>query len=210
MRIVLTFAAGAGILVGGVFSACRSPSPASKAAAAAEGGIPVTARIPLSVDEVLAQRDETLFSIALFNLVFAREDSAGYEGLTTAERVIFCVNGLETEVNSGGFVQYFLNSAGDHAGDAPAALRALGAPKTATLVELAIGMFPIAPAPGQIAREAQVAALSNQARTKLELLDSEFRKYPEPLAELARAFVEGHRGEFPVPPNAGGSIIPAE
>ena len=101
------------------------------------------------------------------------DNSVGYGGLTAAERVIFCLNGLETEVNSGGFIQYFSNSTGDHARDAPAALRTLGAPKVATLIEQAIALIPGALSPDQSAREAQMAALSDPVKHGLELLDAE-------------------------------------
>lgn len=195
------------VLAAGPLSSCRARSPDAQFTAG--GDIPASARIPLSVEEVIAHTDDTQFAIALSNLLVAREDSVGYGGLTAAERVIFCLNGLETEVNSGGFSQYFRNSTGDHATDAPAALRALGAPKIATLVEQALTVFPATPSPDQSAREAQVASLSDQAKGRLELLDAEFHRYPEPLTLLARSFVESHRSEFLVPPNAGGSLIPS-
>jgi hypothetical protein len=207
MRTFPLLLAGPSVLAAGLFIACRSPSPGSQSGAG--GDIPASARIPLSVDEVLAHNDETQFSIALSNLIFAREDSVGYGGLTAAERIISCLIGLETEVNSGGFSQYFLNSTGDHVGDAPAALRTLGAPKVAALVEQAIAVLPAAPSPDQAARAGQVAALSDQARARLELLDKEFYRYPEPLAQLSRSFVLAHRSEFLLPPNAGGSLIPS-
>ena len=39
--------------------------------------------------------------------------------LTTHERRLVAVGGLRTEVNNGGFHQYFYNSAGDLADEAP-------------------------------------------------------------------------------------------
>lgn len=54
------------------------------------------------------------------------------------ERVVLAVEAIEREVNNGGFNQFFFNSSREHAYFAPFALRAIGAPRTAELVERAI------------------------------------------------------------------------
>jgi hypothetical protein len=172
--------------------------------------IPLYARIPRSVDEALAYEADNEFAIAMSNLLFDREAAIGYAALTPAERVVFCLDGLEREVNNGGLRQFFLNSAGDHSMDTPAALRALGAPRVAAIVERALAVFPGGgPAADRITREAQVEALSAAQVGELDRLDAEFFQYPEPLAALERSYVRAHRLEFLPPPNAGRSLAPS-
>jgi hypothetical protein len=141
------------------------------------------------------------------NLLFAREQAVGYEGLTPAERVVFCLDSLEREVNNGGFEQYFLNTSGDHCLDAPAALRTLGAPQTSRVVEKAIAVFRAGgPARDQETREQQIDALSSKQRGLLESLDDAFMQYVEPLAQLERRYVQEQKAGFMSPPNAGASL----
>lgn len=64
-----------------------------------------------------------------------------FDELTVPERVFVAVWALEADVNNGGFDQYYLNSAGDHAWFAPAALRTIGAERTAAIVEQANAEF---------------------------------------------------------------------
>jgi hypothetical protein len=170
--------------------------------------VPLYARIPQSVDEALAHGDDNDFAIAMSNLLFAREQVVGYEGLTPAERVVFSLDSLEKEVNNGGFEQYFLNTSGDHCLDAPAALRSLGAPHTSGLVERAIAAFPAGgPARNQEARELQIEALSSEQRELLASLDEDFMQYVEPLAALERKYVQEQKAGFMSPPNAGTSLM---
>ncbi len=49
---------------------------------------------------------------------------------------------LEREVNNRGFSQYFLNSSGDNAHETVLSLKAIGADKTADLLQKAIDQFP--------------------------------------------------------------------
>ena len=172
--------------------------------------IPLFARIPRTVDEALGHASDNDFAIAMSNLVFAREAAVGYDSLTSAERVIFLLDGLEREVNNGGFEQFFVNSAGDYSLDTPVALRSLGANRVAAIVERALVIFPGGqPARDRNVRQDQVQSLSPKQRGELEGLDAEFLAYPEPLAALERKYVQAHRTEFLAPPNAGGAVVPS-
>ena len=61
--------------------------------------------------------------------------------MSEPERVFVAVWTLEADVNNGGFDQYYVNSSGDYAWFAPQALRAVGAEKTAEIVEQANTAF---------------------------------------------------------------------
>ena len=63
------------------------------------------------------------------------------ETLTDAEKAFYFVVQLEGEVNNGGFSQFFYNSSGDFANETPAALRKIGADKTADICDRALAAF---------------------------------------------------------------------
>src|SRR5438045_3506378 len=86
-----------------------------------------------TINDVLGLQDQTEFAIALSNLVFPRWNRDGFQALTTAEQVAYCIDALEREVNNGGFEQFFVNSSGDTAAETVAALEGIGASKAATL-----------------------------------------------------------------------------
>jgi uncharacterized protein DUF4375 len=152
---------------------------------------------PQSIDEILSIQDDTKFAIALSTLVGDREEAVGYEHLSTAERVIYCVDGLEREVNNGGFLQFFDNAAGDHAMDTIESLRILGAPKTVALVVKAVGVFPHGrPAADRARRQQQTEQLGEEVETMFEQLDAAFNKYPEDLTGLERKYVGDHQVQF--------------
>ncbi len=73
--------------------------------------------------------------------ISAREESQGWNGLSTAEQIIVIVMQLWYEVGNGGFNQYFFNSTGDAAQKAPDAFRKIDAPQTADVVERANDLF---------------------------------------------------------------------
>jgi hypothetical protein len=64
------------------------------------------------------------------------------EALTPSAKVLYMVQLLDGEVFNGGFHQYFSNSPGKHAHETLAALRELGAPRAAGLLQRAIDTFP--------------------------------------------------------------------
>ncbi|GAB3537934.1 hypothetical protein GCM10027343_02370 [Noviherbaspirillum agri] len=64
--------------------------------------------------------------------------TSGRKRLSRAERIIVLAGELEAEVNNGGFSQYLLNKGRRRARQALDALRAVGAERTATLLEQAL------------------------------------------------------------------------
>lgn len=118
--------------------------------------------------------------------------------LTPPERVFRCVWELEAEVNNGGFSQYFLNSSGRHAPDAPAALRAIRAGATAALVEKALKAVGDGILWGDDARRQEAIERAGDAlEARLDPLDTKFYAYPDDLTALLYRYVDEHRSEFP-------------
>ena len=133
-----------------------------------------------TIQDVLAQTDGAKFAVALSELVNAREASVGYDALSRAEQIALCVDGLEREVNSGGFEQYFASSTGDHALDCVDALDEVGGHQTAELLRRALAIFGVAgPDPDREERSLQIEALGERVPAKLEPLDDAFFDYPD-------------------------------
>jgi hypothetical protein len=114
-------------------------------------------------------------------------------------KVFSAIWDLESEVNNGGFDQYFRNIDSDVIGYAPGALRAIGAAACAGIVERAIEV--IAPLPAT--QELRCRALDSQGESgeeQLAALDAGFIAYPDNLTELLFEHVRRHADTFgPVP-----------
>src|ERR1700730_15034568 len=92
------------------------------------------------------------------------------------QRVFSAVWEIESQVNNGGFDQYFRNSDSDIIAFAPAALNAIGATACAKIAESAINLISPLPAT-QEQRYGALAALSERQYDKLESADSKFFEY---------------------------------
>jgi hypothetical protein len=149
------------------------------------------------IDEILAIEDPTEFAIALSNLVYGREGPPGLSGLTEAEQTVYCIDGLEREVNNGGFSQFFFNAAGDQARETVAALRRVGASHTADLVERAMAPFgPAGPSPDRDERSEQLDRIGDSADSLWSELDDAFYEYKDDLTGLLRSYVRSRRDQF--------------
>jgi hypothetical protein len=96
---------------------------------------------------------ETLFSLAsshrIDSLVVAFETALdqkaatlGLAALSQPEVDVLAVEGLEREVNNGGYRQFFMNSSNAYASQIVDALRRIDCPVTATITERAIAALP--------------------------------------------------------------------
>jgi uncharacterized protein (TIGR03067 family) len=110
---------------------------------------------------------------------------------TKEEEVAHHVWWLMTEVNNGGFHQYFLNSAGENAVETVEALRKIGAIETAALVETACQQFPDKRPPKD--RQQRIAQLDKFTLDQLEVLadlDERFYSRREDLNLLVKKYWE--------------------
>lgn len=105
--------------------------------------------------------------------------------LARLERIFW----LQTEINNGGLFQYFYNSVGDHAAETLADLKAIGATKTAAVLEEAMARFPQGkPNPDRVLRQRQLQRLESLTGREFDDLDQRFYYRSEALADLlARA-----------------------
>jgi len=131
------------------------------------------------------------------NIRFWRVD---YNKLSFAERVFGLIWELESEVNNGGFHQYFLNSTGALAPYSVDALKAVGAVQTAGLVQQALAQVGNGIRwPDDTARKAVINSLSSNVREKLNELDQSFYACPDDLTALLYRYVDKQRVEIGAP-----------
>ena len=125
---------------------------------------------------------------------FGKEEFASQ---TVPQKVFSALWDVESEVNNGGFSQYFVNSSAESAHFVTDALRMIGAPKTADICERAIAAaFPTGLPPTEEAIRSAAADFSDDVLEKLEPLDQEFFSYPHNLTDLLFTYVSQHPEEF--------------
>ncbi len=116
-------------------------------------------------------------------------------------RVFASIWAVESEVNNGGFGQYFQNSSAATGPFVVQALEIVGAPRTADICRRAIAIaFPAGLPP---TAEAISAAAAEFGVDKLDDVDSDFVEYPHDLTELLFAYVAEHPEAFGTLPKGG-------
>jgi hypothetical protein len=125
---------------------------------------------------------------------FEKEDFASQ---SVPQKVFSALWEVESEVNNGGFSQYFVNSSAESAHFVANALRMIGAPGTADICQRAIAAAFPAGLPESVEEIRRLAAdFSDEVLEKLEPLDQEFFSYPHNLTELLFTYVSQHPEEF--------------
>jgi hypothetical protein len=138
-------------------------------------------------------RSDNEVLLELLERIRRKVDKSRGPALTEPERTVWLIMELEADVNNGGFDQYFFNEAGNHAGEAPAALRKIGASRCAQLVERALAVFgPRGPNADRDARQERLMALPESATDRLDALDSEFYTYPDDTTHLLAVYARKH------------------
>ena len=122
-----------------------------------------------------------------------------FSSQTVEQKTFSAIWELESQVNNGGFDQYFRNSEADIIAYAPTALREIGARLCAAIVESAIKL--ISPIPDDF--EARCDALNTALEDDedlLEDLDGKFYEYHDDVTALLFAFVAKYPHEFGAAP----------
>ena len=113
------------------------------------------------------------------------------------QKVFSAIWEVESEVNNGGFSQYFLNDSAESAYFVVGALEEIGAPKTAYICQRAIAAaFPSGPPETVDSIRSAASAFSEEILEELEPIDQEFLSYPHNLTDLLFAYVKAHPDEF--------------
>ena len=134
---------------------------------------------------------------------FGKQD---FSAQSFPQKVFSAIWAVESEVNNGGFAQYFFNSSSETAGFVVEALQTIGAPLTADICKRAIGTaFPGGLPKSPEAIGSAAADFSDEMEAELDALDREFYRYPHDLTELLFAYVSRHPEEFGKMPEPDGA-----
>jgi hypothetical protein len=129
-----------------------------------------------------------------------------FQSQSFPQKVFSAIWSVESEVNNGGFSQYFLNFSSETAGFVAEALDTIGVPKTADICKRAVAVaFPAGMPSEPEEIQAAAADISDETEEKLDALDREFYSYPHDLTGLLFSFVAKHPEEFGAVP---GDIAP--
>jgi len=141
-----------------------------------------------------AERDQ-LFKV--WDKVFNRYLRVQWSSLSEAEQTFYAAWHFEAEVNSGGLESYYFNSGGDHALEAPDALRRIGATQLAAVVEEANSLFPGGPPAEDIdERQERMDALGDDIFSLWEVQDDKVYNRAEPTEEMLWAFYQANKKQF--------------
>ena len=119
-----------------------------------------------------------------------------FSAQSNPQRVFSAIWELESQVNNGGFDQYFRNCETDIILHAPIALKTISANTCATIVESAITLLAAPFLQDRDARADSLDEACDDLGDQLNTLDLQFFAYPDDLTELLFAFVANHAGEF--------------
>ena len=117
--------------------------------------------------------------------------------LTEPQKLFYINQNLEREVNNGGFNQYFINSSGNYAHETILSLKAIGADKTASILQQAIDQFPNKTVPKDRDERTEIVEQIEEVADEVwDELDQKFYKYEDDLNTLNIEYVKKHKDFF--------------
>ena len=143
----------------------------------------------------MATKNQTLISLSESDKTSFSK--IGFAKQSVPQKVFSAIWAVESEVNNGGFAQYFFNDSRESAGFVVDALETIGAPQTADICRRAIAAaFPDGLPASEEAIGSAASDFSDEVVDVLENLDQKFFSYPHDLTDLLFAFVFAHPEEF--------------
>lgn len=119
------------------------------------------------------------------------------EKLNEVQKQFYYNQNLEREVNNGGFSLYFSNSSGDFAHQTIQSLLAIGANKTADILQKAIDQFPNHIVPEDRNKRLEtIAQIAKTAGPQWEKLDNDFYVYEDDLNALNMEYIKKYKAQF--------------
>ena len=125
------------------------------------------------------------------------EEEPDLNALNEYERTIFVTQALESEVNNGGFVQFFDNACGAFADETVSAFHRIGAKKTAAICKKALeALGQELPKDWEERRALLDRIVDDRVGELLEACDEAFYEYPDDLDSLNVAYVKKNAEHF--------------
>jgi hypothetical protein len=139
-----------------------------------------------NLDALLNSDDRNSSIIELDDFISALCDYGNdFSKLTEHQKLFYLYQNLEREINNGGFDQYFSNSSGENAHETILSLEAIGANKTADILQKAIDQFPDKIVPkDRNERTETIAQIEEAADNGWTNLDRKFYEYEDDLNTL--------------------------
>jgi len=155
-------------------------------------------QIKMDIDKILEIEDETS---AITELDTKLNEISNYgeeiERLTESQKIVLLVENLETEINNGGFNQFFFNSSGDFTHETITALKTIKAFKTADIVSKSISVWPNQNVPKErVRRQAILENIVEKADVVWNECDEEFYKYEDNITKLLFDYVKANKSDF--------------
>lgn len=121
--------------------------------------------------------------------------SLGDGSLSDSERVVLAIEGLEREVNNGGFSQFFYNSSVEFAPIIVDCLNKIACPKTANIAQRAIDILELDELdPDSI--DKRMDPDDEELEEKLGKLDDEFYEYVEDISKALFNYIKSHKDQI--------------
>jgi hypothetical protein len=119
------------------------------------------------------------------------------ETLSDPQKIFYCIQNLEKEINSGGFKQFYYNSSGDLAHETYFSLRVTGALKTSDILMKANDQFPHRTVPKERSeRQKILEQIQENSNDVWKELDQRFLAHEDDLNALNLEFVRKNRSFF--------------
>jgi hypothetical protein len=148
-----------------------------------------------TTDQLLALQNEyrtDSLVVAFDQAINQKAAREGEQSLSEAERTVLAVEALESEVNNGGYSQFFLNYSVEYAPLIVESLRRIGCPITAQVTQTAIDALNIS----EITAEAIAAAMeqgNDHRDTQLASCDEQYYGSGEPIADNLLDFIKANK-----------------
>ena len=152
----------------------------------------------LEIDDIWNIDDKNNLVIAMFMYISDKCDyGKNLTFLTSTERTFYLCQEFESEINNGGFSQFYFNSSGNYCYETPKALNEIGAMHTSKIVEKANALFGYILPNDKKEREILLDELvTDEMNEKLDSLDREFYEYKDNLTELNYAYLLVYKTDF--------------
>jgi hypothetical protein len=151
----------------------------------------------LEIQAALEVADETDAFLQITDVIFDREADIGYDHLTSAEKTVYCIDGLSRAMENGGFSQLFNHDIGSLSSDILEALEKIRAKNTLKVVRQVVGYFPDSKVPADEDERADAFDnISNDWFDEIAECDDHFHDAGENLIELTIKFVSKNLSLF--------------
>ena len=152
----------------------------------------------LKMKKIKKIKEVNAMIIALYEVISEKcQYGENIDALNESERTFFITQVAETEVNGGGFSQFFFNSGGNFASEIVNAFTTIGAIKTAAICQQALIVIGSDMPIDHNERQEWLLNYENEeTEAKLSQCDDAFYRYEENLNALNYDYVMKHEADF--------------